>query len=118
MNIVDSTLEIRKILGDKNVVHIWFHKDDGLRHNGSANVPCLNPFVYRKFLNKEVKIGAYHVEITPHRRSLEGSEKPSKDLIAKFGFEDPNTCLVNTVGAIQNQTNGRASSLLRRTFLP
>ena len=118
MNIVDSTLEIRKILGDKNVVYIWFHKDDGLRHNGSANVPCLNPFVYRKFLNKEVKIGAYHVEITPHRRNLEGSEKPSKDLIAKFGFEDPNTCLVNTVGTIQNQTNGRASSLLRRTFLP
>ena len=70
---------------------------------------CLNPFVYRKFLGKEVKIGAYHVEITPHWRSLEGSEKPCKELLAKFGFEDPNMCLVNTVEAIQNQTFGEAS---------
>jgi hypothetical protein len=110
MNIVDTTIEIRKILGIKNVVSIWFHKEDGLRHNGSANVECLNPFVYRKFLGKEVKIGAYHVEITPHRRSLEGSEKPSKELLAKFGFEDTNTCLVNTIEAIQNQTNGETSA--------
>ena len=106
MNIEDTSLEICKILGTKNVVSIWFHKQDGLRHNGSANVECLNPYVYRKFLGKEVKIGAYHVEITPHRRSLEGSEKPSKELLIKFGFEDTNTCLVNTVEAIQNQTQG------------
>ena len=39
---------------------------------------CLNPYVYRKFVNKEIKIGVYHVEVTPHRRSLEGSEKPIK----------------------------------------
>ena len=72
MNIVDTFLDIRKILGTKNVVSIWFHKENGLPYNGSANVECLNPFVYRKFLGKEVKIGAYHVEITPHRRNLEG----------------------------------------------
>ena len=94
MNIVDTSLEIRKIIGDKNVVSIWFHKEDGLRHNGSPNVECLNPFVYRKFLGKDVKIRAYHIEITPHRQSLEGSEKSFKELIAKFGFEDTNTCLV------------------------
>ena len=116
MNIVDTTLEIRRILGAKNVVSIWFHKEDGLRHNGSANVECLNPFVYRKFLDKEVKIGAYHVEITPHRRSLEGSEKPSKELLAKFGFEDTNTCLINTIEAIQNQTNGEASATKEDVF--
>ena len=66
MNIVDTSLKIRKILGTKNVVSIWFHKKDGLWHNGSANVECLNPFVYRKFIGKEAKIRAYHVEITPH----------------------------------------------------
>ena len=74
MNIVDISLDICRIIGTKNVVSIWFHKEDGLRHNVSANVECLNPFVYRKFVGKEAKIGAYHVEITPYRRSLEGSE--------------------------------------------
>ena len=78
MNIMDTSLEIRKILGTKNVVSIWFHKEDGLWHNESANVECLNPFFYRKFLGKMAKIGTYHVEVTPHWRSLEGSEKPSK----------------------------------------
>ena len=116
MNIVDTTIAIRKILGEKNVVSIWFHKEDGLRHNGSANVECLNPFVYRKFVGKEVKIGTYHVEITPHRRSLEGSEKPSKELLATFGFEDTNTCLVNTIEAIQNQTQGEGSATKEDVF--
>ena len=116
MNIVDTSLEIRKILGTKNVVSIWFHKEDSLRHNESANVECLNPFVYRKFLGKETKIGAYHVEITPHRRSLEGSEKPSKELLAKFGFEDTNMRLINTIEAIQNQTNGEARATKEGVF--
>ena len=89
---------------------IWFHKQDELRHNESANVKYLNPFVYRKFVGKEAKIGAYHVEITPYRRSLEGSEKTSKELLAKFGFEDTYTYLVNTIEAIQNQTQGEASA--------
>ena len=110
MNIEDTSLEICKVLGTKNVVSIWFHKQDGLRHNGSANVECLHPFVYRKFVGKEAKIGAYHVEITPHRRSLEGNDKPPKELLIKFGFEDTNTCLVNTIEAIQNQTQEEAST--------
>lgn len=73
-------------------------------HNGSANIKCLNPFVYRKFIGKEAKIGAYHVEITPHRRSLKGIGKPFKELMVIFGFEVTNTCLVNTIEALQNQT--------------
>ena len=116
MNIVDTSIAIRKILGDKNMVSIWFHKEDGLRHNMSVNVECLNSFVYRKFLGKEVKIETYHVKITLHRRNLEGSEKPSKELLAKFGFKDPNTCLVNTVEAIQNQTNGETSATKEDVF--
>jgi hypothetical protein len=110
MNIDDTSLEICKILGTKNVISIWFHKQDGLRHNGSANVECLNPFVYRKFVGKEVKIKTYHVEITPHRQSIEGIDKPSKELLIKFGFEDINTCLVNTIEAIQNQTQGEENA--------
>ena len=117
MNIEDTSLEICKVLGTKNVVSIWFHKQDGLRHNGSANVECLNPFVYRKFVGKEAKIGAYHVEITPHRRSLDGNDKPPKELLIKFGFEDTNTCLVNTIEAIQNQTQEETSATKEDIFI-
>ena len=117
MNIEDTSLEICKVLGTKNVVSIWFHKQDGLRHNGSANVECLNPFVYRKFVGKETKIGTYHVEITPHRRSLEGNDKPPKELLIKFGFEDTNTCLVNTIEAIQNQNQEEASTKKDDVFI-
>lgn len=89
MNIEDTSLEDCKILWTKNIVSIWFQKQDGLRHNGSANVECLNFFVYRKFVCKKAKIGAYHVEITPHRRSLEGNEKyklPQKSPYLKLNF--------------------------------
>ena len=110
MNIENTSLEICNILGTKRVVSIWFHKQDKLRHNGSANVECVNPLVYRKFVGREAKIGVYHVKITPHWRSLEDSEKPSRELLAKFGFEDINMCLVNTIETIQNQTQGEASA--------
>jgi hypothetical protein len=50
------------------------------------------------------------VEITPHRRSIEGIDKPSKDLLIKFGFEDTNTCLVNIIEAIQNQIQGEENA--------
>ena len=116
MSIDDTSLEICKIIGTKNVVSIWFHKQDGIRHNGSANVECLNPFVYKKFVGKEEKIGVYHVEITPHRRSLDGIDKPSKDLLVKFGFEDTNTCLVNTIEAIQNQNQGEKNATKSEVF--
>ena len=46
------------------------------------------------------------MEIIAFRRSLKGSDKPSEDLLVKFGFEDTNTCLVNTIGAIKNQNQG------------
>ena len=65
MCIESTSLEICKVFGTKNVVSIWFLKQDGLRHNGSANVECLNPYVYRESVGKQVKIGVYHVEITP-----------------------------------------------------
>ena len=52
MSVDDTSLEICKMIGTKNVVSIWFHRQDGTRHNGSANVECLNPFVYKKFVGK------------------------------------------------------------------
>ena len=50
------------------------------------------------------------MEIIAFHRSLEGSDKPSEDLLVKFGFEDTNTCLVNTIGAIKNQNQGEKNA--------
>jgi hypothetical protein len=48
--------------------------------------------------------------MTSHRRSLEGNEKPAKELLVEFGFEDTNTCLINTIELIQNQNQGETSA--------
>ena len=46
---VDATSEgIKQKMGEKNMVSIWYHKQDkARRHGGSANVQYLNPIVYR-----------------------------------------------------------------------
>ena len=82
-----------------NVVYIYFHRHDGHRHNGSANVQCLNPRVYRRFVGKVIKIGGHYVDFAPHRRSLDGVEAPSKEKIEEFGFSDVNKAIVNSVEA-------------------
>jgi hypothetical protein len=65
---VDFTSEgIKQKMGEKNVVSIWYHKQDEFgRHGGSANVQCLNPIVYRQFVNKTLPIGGHYVEFKPH----------------------------------------------------
>ena len=65
LSIDDTSIEICKILGMKNVISIWYYKQDGVKHNGSANVECLNLFVYKKFIDKEVKVSVYYVKINP-----------------------------------------------------
>lgn len=74
MKVEETKQAIEKVMGITNVVSIWFHKEDGTRHNGSANVQCSNPIVYRHFVRKTLQIGGFFVNFAPHRRSLEGVE--------------------------------------------
>ena len=47
----------------------------------------------------------------PHTdRALKVLKNSPKKLLIKFGFKDTNTCLVNTLEAIQNQNQGEASA--------
>ena len=65
---------------------------------------CLNPIVYRQFLDKILPILGSYVEFTPHPKSIEGSASPIQEKLKKYGFYDNNTALVNTIEALENRT--------------
>ncbi len=92
-------------MGPKNITSSCFPKYRDTQHNGSVNIECLNPTVYRQFVNKTHKIHNSYVAFTPHPKSLEGSMPPSEVQQKLFGFCDINTALVNTLEAIQNAPN-------------
>ena len=100
---MEETLhEIKEIMGPKNIISNFFPKQRDNLHNGSVNIECLNPTVYRQFVNKTLRIHNSHVTFTPHPKSLEGTLPPTDEQQKQFGFCDINTALVNTLEAIQN----------------
>jgi hypothetical protein len=98
------THTIKEKMGAKNVVDIYYHSSEGQKHSGKANVECLNPIVYKQFLDKTIPILGSYVEFTPHPKSLEGSSPPTEEKLKLYGFCDNNTALVNTIEAIENRT--------------
>jgi hypothetical protein len=105
---MEETLhEIKEVMGHKNISSSFFPKQRDNLHNGSVNIECLNPTVYRQFVNKTHRIHNSHVTFTPHPKSLEGTLPPSEEQRKLFGFCDINTTLVNTLEAIQNAPNNQ-----------
>ena len=103
----ESLYEIKEVMGSKNIASSFFPKQRDYLHSGSVNIECLNPTVYRQFVNKTHKIHNSHVTFTPHPKSLEGTLPPSEEQQKLFGFCDINTALVNTLEAIQNAPSGQ-----------
>ena len=103
----ETIYEIKEVMGPKNIASSFFPKQRDNLHNGSVNIECLNPTVYRQFVNKTHKIHNSHVTFTPHPKSLEGTHPPSKEQQKQFGFCDISTALVNTLEAIQNAPSGQ-----------
>lgn len=67
-------------------------------HTGKALFVCSNAVVYNKYLNKKsVACGRSFVDFNAHRRSIEGSMKPSKDILNKLGIGDIHKALANTL---------------------
>jgi hypothetical protein len=64
------THDIKEKMGSKNVVDIYYHASEGNKHSGKANIECLNPIVYKQFLDKTITILGSYVEFTPHPKSL------------------------------------------------
>ena len=105
---MEETLhEIKAVMGPKNISSSFLPKQRDNLHNGSVNIECLNPTVYRQFVNKTHKIHNSYVTFTPHPKSLEGTLPPSYEQQKQFGFCDINTALVNTLEAIQNAPSGQ-----------
>ena len=98
----ESLHEIKEVMGPKNISSSFFPKQRDTLHNGSVNMECLYPTVYRQYVNKTLRIHNSHVTFTPHPKSLEGSLPPSDEQQKLFGFCDINTALANTLEAIQN----------------
>lgn len=105
LNKVKTTMQIeegiRKCMGELNVLGFYFRLENG-KHTGSCNVQCLNSFVYKKFVKKNEKIFGKYVEFTPHPKSLDGINAPSKEELVRLGFSDVNTALANTIQALEN----------------
>jgi hypothetical protein len=105
LNKVKTTMQIeegiRKCMGELNVLGFYFRLENG-KHTGSCNVQCLNSFVYKKFVKKNEKILGKYVEFTPHPKSLDGINAPSKEELVRLGFSDVNTALANTIQALEN----------------
>jgi hypothetical protein len=99
-----TTHAIKEKMGDKNIVDIYYHASEGQKHSGKANVECLNPIVYKQFLDKTIPILGSYVEFTPHPKSLEGIAPPTEEKLKQYGFCDNNTELVNTIEALENMT--------------
>jgi hypothetical protein len=95
---------IKEKMGAKNIVDIYYHASEGQRHSRKANVECLNPIVYKQFLDKTIPILGSYVEFIPHPKSLEGSSPPSEEKLKLYGFCNNNTALINTIEALENKT--------------
>ena len=107
---MEETLHvIKEIMGLKNIASSFFPKQRDNLHNGSIYIECLNPTVYRQYVNKTHKIHNSHITFTPHLKSLEGTLPPSEEQHKQFGFCDINTTLVNTLEAIQNAPSSQGT---------
>jgi hypothetical protein len=96
--------ELQILIGEKNIVNIYFPKAEAEMHMGVANVELLNAHVYKKFVKKSHKIQHKYVRFNPHPRSLDGIAAPSDEALREWGFHDVNMALVNTDEAIENAT--------------
>ena len=93
-------LGIKEVLGDKNVVNFYFPRRCDNAHSGTVNIECQFPTTYKQHVKQTIKLHNKYVKFTPHSRSMDGANTPSKDTLRKFGFLDVNTTLANTVQAI------------------
>ena len=107
----ETESSLRNLIGDRNVVNIYFPRAENANHAGVVNVEMLNAPIYKKFLKTTHKIQHKYVRFNPHPRSLDGSAAPSEDTLKQLGFHDVNAALANTVTALENATPPKGSGI-------
>lgn len=54
-------------------------------------------------MHKTFVMNGNYVDFAPHRRSLEGANRPTEEEVKSFGFDDINTAIVNTISTFKMQ---------------
>ena len=78
---------------------------------------CLNPTIYKQFLNRTMEIYGKYITFAFHPRSLEGSAPPTKGEQERFGFNDISSALAGTIEAIQNALQPQSKPLTHRNMV-
>ena len=84
---MEETLhEIKEVMGPRNIVLSFFPKQRDNLHNGSVNIECLNPTVYRQYVNNTHKIFNSHVTFTCIQKVWKVHSHPPKSNKKNLGF--------------------------------
>jgi hypothetical protein len=108
------TVAIHRLLGIKNVLTVTFSRaqDDPLgRHDGIAQIRCLNAVVYTHWCErKAVPLLGRQVDFSPHIKSLSGSSTPAAVARAQSDSRPTRQIIADAITAFKNET--AASSTL------
>jgi hypothetical protein len=92
--------DLRTLIGDKNIVSVYFPRAESGMHAGIANIELLNAPIYKKFVKKTHKLQGMYVKLNPHPKSLDGSAAPSEATLKDLEFHNINTTLACIVEAL------------------
>jgi hypothetical protein len=110
--------ELKTLIGEKNIVSVYFPMVEVGMHAGIANIEIINAPIYKKFVKKTHKLQGKYVKFNPHPRSLDGSAAPSEETLKEFGFHDLNMALANRVEAVENATPAAKRPGAKETLRP
>jgi hypothetical protein len=74
------------LIGEKNVVSVYFPRAEAGLHAGVANIELLNAPVYKKFVKTMHNIQSKYIKLNPHPGSLDGSVALSAAMQQELGF--------------------------------
>jgi hypothetical protein len=98
---------IHRLIGTKNVMTVMFNKaqDDPLgRHDGLAQIRCLNAVVYTHWCDRRaVPLLGKQVDFTPHARSLSGSSPPAAEARAQSDNHPTRQIIANAITSLKNE---------------
>jgi hypothetical protein len=72
---------LKTLIGEKNIISVYFLRAEGGMHTRVANVELLNAPIYKKFVKISHKLQSKYVRFNPHPRSLDGTTAPSEEAL-------------------------------------
>jgi hypothetical protein len=74
------------LIGDRNVVNIYFPRAEAGMHARVANIKFLNVPIYKKFVKKTRKLQRKYIKFNPHPKNLDFLTEPSEETLKELGF--------------------------------